>query len=336
MKSLKKVLYLFTLISLSWGSNAQDIHWTQFNHNPIFQNPGNAGQFNGDIRFTGNYKDQWRSVTVPFNTLAAAVDTKLRNNQKVGVGFSIFHDVVGDGSFRTIELQGNISYLIKLSSDSMHTIRPGLNIGMNHRQLNFDQFNFDNQFDGISYNPALSTGELLFTDRKTNLSIGAGAIYQYYKTERFNFTGGIGVYNINKPNQGFYTDVVNRDVRFDFFGKGIYKLNYDWDLVPGINVYLQGKYRELMLGSSVKYTLVDRLGEYRAVYAGVWYRNKDAASISLGMDYQTWFVGVSYDINFSSLVPASHARGGLEIAIRYIMNRFKPKKIIHRICPDYI
>ena len=33
-----------------------------------FSNPGNAGQFNGDVRFVANYRDQWRSVTVPFQT----------------------------------------------------------------------------------------------------------------------------------------------------------------------------------------------------------------------------------------------------------------------------
>jgi hypothetical protein len=99
---------------------------------------------------------------------------------------------------------------------------------------------------------------------------------------------------------------------------------------------IQGKYREYMVGSSLKYTLVNRLGTYRAVYAGLWYRNRDAAFLSLGMDYQNWFVGLSYDINFSSLAVASNARGGMEIAVRYVINRFKISKAIHRVCPDYI
>lgn len=327
---------LFILLLFSGYSTGQDIHWSQFNDNPIFQNPGNSGQFNGDVRFVGNYRDQWRSVTVPFSTISASVDAKSLKKRELGYGLMIFHDVVGDGNFRTIEVQGNVSYLIKLTADSMHTIRPGLNVGMNHRQLNFNNFYFDNQFNGIMYDPGLPTGELLYSDRKTNLSIGAGSIYQYYKGPRHNFTGGVGFYNINKPNQGFYNEVIQRDTRFNLFGKGIYKLNYDWDLVPGINISIQGKYREIVAGSSVKYTMINRLGEYRALYAGLWYRNKDAMYLSAGMDYQAWFFGVSYDVNFSKLVPASNLRGGLELAVRYIMYRIKPKKITHRICPDYI
>jgi type IX secretion system PorP/SprF family membrane protein len=324
------------LLILAHTVSAQDIHWSQFNDNPVFQNPGNAGQFNGDIRFVGNYRDQWRSVTVPFQTLNFSVDSKPLNRRDIGYALMVFHDVVGDGNFRTIEIQGNVSKVIKLTSDSTHSIRPGVNIGMNHRQVNFDKFYFDNQFNGVQFFPSLPTGEALFSDSRTNLSVGLGTIYQYYDNERLNFTGGIGVFNVNRPNQGFYGDVVRRDVRFTLFGKGIYELNYDWDLVPGIQVSVQGKYRELMVGSSVKYTLVNRMGDYKALYGGLFYRNRDAAFLSLGMDYQAWFVGVSYDINFSTLVPASRARGGLEIAVRYIMNRFKPKKIVHRICPDYI
>lgn len=318
------------------ASHAQDIHWSQFNDNPIFQNPANTGQFNGDIRFIGNYRDQWRSVTVPFQTINVTVDSKPYERRDIGYGIMVFHDVVGDGNFRTIEVQGSLSKLYKLTADSMHTMRLGFNFGINHRQLNFDKFYFDNQYNGVQFFPSLPTGESLASDRKTNISFGTGAIYQYHVNERMNFTGGLGFFNINRPNQGFYGQAIRRDLRVNLFGKGIYELNYDWDLVPGIQISFQGKYREIMVGSSVKYTLVDRLGEYRAVYGGLFYRNRDAAFISLGMDFQAWFVGVSYDVNFSKLVPASRTRGGLEIAVRYIMNRFKPKKIVHRICPDYI
>lgn len=336
MKTIQQInLIIFTFCLLGY-SNAQDIHWSQFNDNPIFQNPANSGQFNGDIRFIGNYRDQWRSVTVPFQTLNFTVDSKPYYRRDIGYGLMVFHDVVGDGNFRTIEVQGNASKLFKITADSMHTMRAGINLGMNHRQLNFDKFYFDNQYDGVQFYPVLPTGEVLASDRKTNFSVGTGAIYQYYVDEHFNITGGIGFFNLNRPNQGFYGQVIERDIRFNFFGKGIYPINYDWDLVPGMQISIQGKYREIILGSCAKYTLVDRMGEYRAVYGGLFLRNKDAAYLSLGMDYQDWFFGVSYDINFSKLVPASRVRGGLEIAVRYIMNRFKPKKIVHRICPDYI
>jgi type IX secretion system PorP/SprF family membrane protein len=328
-------LALFFLFSSSIAC-AQDIHWSQFDDNPIYQNPGNTGQFNGDVRFVGNYRDQWRSVTVPFNTINATVDATLPFNRNLGIGAMLLHDVVGDGQFRTVELQANASYLLKLTNDSTHTLRPGVNFGLNHRQLNTDQFYFDSQFDGIQFNPALSTNETFATDRRNNFSFGIGTIYQYYQNERFYITGGFAVFNINRPDQGFFSTEIKRDRRLNLFVKGIYKLNYDWDILPSIQFSSQGVYREFLIGARAKYTLINRLGEYRALYGGIFYRNKDAAFLSVGMDYQNWFVGMSYDINFSTLVPASRLRGGFELSVRYILTRFKPKKIVHRICPDYI
>ena len=67
-----KLLYLLCLLCFMMTSSvrSQDIHWSQFNDNQLFQNPGHAGHFDGDYRFIGNYRDQWRSVTVPFSTMA--------------------------------------------------------------------------------------------------------------------------------------------------------------------------------------------------------------------------------------------------------------------------
>jgi len=174
------------------------------------------------------------------------------------------------------------------------------------------------------------------TDKRSNLSTGVGALYEYRINERRKLTVGVGFYNLNRPNQGFYGQVIPRDIRMSLFAKGIYKLDIDWDLVPAIQFSWQGVYREFLIGSSLKYTLVNQLNDYKAFYAGLWYRNRDAGYLSVGMDYNQWFAGISYDINFSKLVPASRARGGIEIAVRYILNHFRPSKKLHRVCPDFI
>lgn len=335
MTKLKLHIFLFST-ALFYSVNAQDIHWSQFNDNQIFQNPGNAGHFNGDYRIIANYRQQWKSVTVPFTTLSFSGDTRLEKNKNIGLGALFFNDVAGDGKFRTVEFQTNASYLYKLTADSVHTIRPGINIGINHRQVNWDQYKFDNQYNGSFYDPSMPTNELYQSEKNTNISIGLGAVYEYQLSARKKITAGIGFYNLNRPNQGFYLEKVKRDIRTSIFVKGLYELNDDWDLVPSISFQVQGKYRELILGSSAKYTLINRLGQYKAVYFGAWFRNRDAGYLSAGLDYQSWFFGVSYDFNFSKLIPASNARGGIEFAARYIINRFKPKKIVHRICPDYI
>ncbi len=327
------ILLLMVRISTSFG---QDVHWSQFNEIPIYQNPALAGHFNGDYRFVANYRNQWKSVTVPFSTFSFSVDAPFKKIKNAGVGLLFLNDVTGDGKLRTTDLSGCLSYRLKLLPDSSKTMQLGISAGFNHRQINWNQLYFDNQFNGTNFDPSLPANEAMQTDRKTNLTIGMGLVYKQLLSKQNNISCGVGFFNLNKPNQGFYTQKIQRDIRVNIFGKGVFKIDPDWNIIPSMNVSFQGKYKELIAGSSLKYTLINKTGMYKALYGGLWYRSRDAAFITVGLDYQDWFAGISYDINFSSLVPASNHRGGFEIAARYIINYFKPQKIMHRVCPDFI
>ena len=331
---LKKwYIYLFYIV-MQTNLFAQDIHWTQFNQNPLFQNPSHAGSFKGDFRFISNYRNQWRSVTVPYSSFNFSYDQKINSSENLGVGFTFFNDNAGDGKFKTIELQSNLSYRIKISKQ--HLIRTGLNIGMNHRQINFSLLSFNNQYNGVTYDAALNSNETFTNQQNTNLSIGLGATYYFLQNEKEVLSFGLACFNINQPNQGFYNQTIKRDIRYNLFIKGQRKINTLYDILPSFQLNFQGTYKEIILGSSFKYTMVNEPRKYRATYIGAWFRNKDAILLTGGIDNQNWFAGVSYDINISKLVPASHFRGGFELSVRYIITSLKPKKIIHRICPDYI
>ncbi len=331
-----KRLLTFLLVVQKLTCVGQDMHWSQFNEIPLYQNPAFTGHFNGDYRFVANYRNQWKSVTVPFSTFSFSVDAPLKKNNKIGTGLLFLHDVTGDGKLKTIDLLGSLSYRFKLLADSTKTIRLGMTLGLNHRQINWNQLYFDSQFNGYTFDSSLPTNETFQTDRKTTMTLGLGMIYAQQISKYTKITCGVGLFNLNRPNQGFYTQKIQRDIRVNFFGKGDIKLDPDWNIIPSVNLSFQGKYKELIIGSSLKYTFIHKTGMYKALYSGLWYRSLDAAFLTFGLDYNDWFVGVSYDINFSSLVPASNHRGGFEIATRYILNYFKPQKIMHRVCPDFI
>lgn len=314
---------------------SQDIHWSQFNDNPIFQNPAETGSFYGDTRFIGNFRDQWRSVTIPYQTFSFSIDRKWKG---ISYGFLGFHDQAGDGKMRTLEVQGNLAKSIKLTSDSIQNIRLGINVGMNHRQVNTDAFYFDAQYNGYIFNPLLSTNENFQSDRKTNASIGIGCLYSYSTSFRNYLKIGISGFNLNRPNQGFYQETIHRDIRMTAQIKYCRPITENLDIMPSLQFSKQGTYNELLLGSSIRYYLPgsSRNYIYKALMAGLWLRGKDASILTVGYEYQDLFVGLSYDINFSKLVPASRARGGFEIAVRYILFRYRPKQIDHRVCPDFI
>lgn len=307
------------------------MHWTQFNDNPLFQNPGNSGLFKEDLRFVANYRNQWQSVTVPFSTSSFSIDTK---HKGWGLGFLAFHDQVGDGKLSTLEGQLNVSKPFSIPSFSGHLFSPGINLGFNYRQVNWGLLYFDNQYNGYVFNPSAPSNETFQSDSKMNLSLGLGMVDNWTINDQWQLETGLSSFNVNRPNQGFYNEIVRRDLRWNLFTKARYALNTDWVLMPSIQYSRQGTYQEFIIGGLARYVFSKR--ERIQLYSGLWWRNKDALALNVAFEKGPMYVGLSYDINYSKLVPASNARGGFELSFKYVFSRFKPKQIIHRVCPDFI
>lgn len=333
--NLKYILLIFTCV-LSGIVSAQDVHWSQFFDNPLLYNPSNAGNFKGNARFHLNYRDQWRSVTKPFSSFSFSYDTRFTKKREVGLGLSLLNDASGDGKFKTLEIQVSPSYEKILEKDSSKVFAFGAQLALNQRNFSFSKYYFDEQYNGTNYDPNLPITESLTTDKKTNLSIGIGTRYSHRFDRKKNLTVGLSLFNINRPNQGFYGEKVKRDMRLSVIVSSEIKLKDKLSLLPSILFQRQGKYTEIILGSRLKYTLKQEEKTYTALYAGLFFRTKDAIFFNAGLDYNSWSFGLSYDVNLSTLVPASAARGGIEIVTKYVINRFKPKQIQHRICPEYI
>ncbi len=143
--------------------------------------------------------------------------------------------------------------------------------------------------------------------------------------------------NLNSAKQSYYNDNnIRLDPRFVLHSKGRWKAADKINLLPGFLWMKQGKHQELIVSMETEYVLIDFMNTYKSIWAGISYRNNDAAYLTTGMNYDSWKIGLSYDLNISKLIPASMLRGGFEIAIIYIIDRTPIEKIIHRICPDYI
>ena len=255
---------------------AQDIHWTQFNNNPIFQNPAGAGNFKEDLRLTANYRTQWRSVTIPFQTTALAADTKWK---QWGFGLNYFHDQVGDGKFQTNEVQISACYPISLNQK--HVLRPALQVGFNQRQLNSNAFYFDSQYNGYIFDQNAPTNEFFQTASMTKPMLGLGFIHQYNINKQYHFQSGVGLFNLTRPNQSFFQDNTQRDLRLNIFAQLRYQYTAQLFFEPSFQLNFQGPYRALTLGGIGEYVLSSK--DKISINAGLWWRTKDAFCLQFGM-----------------------------------------------------
>jgi len=330
-------LFLLSFFSIL-HTVAQDIHFSQYDLSPINLNPAMTGQFVGDYRFIGNYRTQWSSVTVPYNTFSLGSDIRnLLSDKNFAAGIQLNQDKAGDSRFKTFQANISGSYLIPVTSDSTQNISFGVQTGFTNKKIAYAPLYFDAQYDGYSYDSNLPTQESFKTNKMTYFNFHLGSSYFNQIEKRKSVAFGVALFNITKPSVSFSNESnVRLDRRLVFHANAEWKVSEKLNVLPSMLFMRQGKFSEFNFGGAAKYILTDFIGLYRTVWFGLFYRNKDAGFMTMGVDYDNWKVGLSYDVNTSSLVPASRRRGGLEIAVIYIFNKTPFKRIQHRVCPNYI
>src|SRR5580698_214228 len=92
---------------------AQDIHFTQFDMQPLIINPAFRGMFDGQVRAGAIYRNQWASVTVPYVTYGASVDLPLlieRNGDYLAAGLQLYKDQAGDANLSNFTGMVSVAY----------------------------------------------------------------------------------------------------------------------------------------------------------------------------------------------------------------------------------
>ncbi|MBK9283941.1 MAG: PorP/SprF family type IX secretion system membrane protein [Sphingobacteriaceae bacterium] len=331
MKFKSKIICLvFYLLSIQF-LNGQDIHFSQFSESPLLINPATAGAIRHPIRLVVNYKNQWKSVINPYQTIAIAFDSKLYLNRKkkgvyVGYGVSLFNDKSGLAKITTN--QANVDLAAHVPLNRHHQITLGIKTGFYEKHLNPAGLKWDNQYDGKAYNSALSSGEGFALTSIGKFDLGSGLLYTLDQHESgIIFQGGFAMAHLTKPKNAFLLSKNSLQYKYT----GHLNLQYhpsgsSYVLMPAVLYSRQGAHQEIIAGSKIKLLLGDQTREKvllntftlisSAVQFGVFYRLKDAVIFSTAIEYRkNLTIGVSYDVNVSKFTAASKFRGGLEFSL---------------------
>ncbi len=344
-KKLKQLSLLLLFNSIFLMSSGQDIHFTQFNESPLTLNPASTAA-TVDMRAILNYRTQWKSVTVPYQTYGASFEFKARLMQwakvdpghrtgyfskaknNLAFGFNFFRDKAGDAAMGTT--QANLSVATHLAVSPNSSIGLGIQGGIVQRSINYAQVRWDNQYNGTSYNAALPSGE---TNIPSNFIYGdysAGIQWNYGKGEMYIAANnemkanlGLAVYHVSQPNQSFVGDKDKLFTKFAFHGGLVYGIqNSNVLLAPSFMYLRQGPQQELNIGSMVKYKLHENtkytgFKQASVVSIGAFFRAKDAVALVAQMEINKFAIGFSYDVNLSGLKTVSSGRGGFEVTLRF-------------------
>lgn len=328
---MKKIFYIL-ILGLSCSLKAQDWHFSQFDASPLMVNPGAAGSYQGDYRGNLNYKSQWASISNPYKSMAASFDMPALRNYNgyklTGLGLYIMRDKAGKSGYGFTQANLNISQSIAVTK--FQEISLGLSFGYGQVSANLNGLRWDNQYNGYEYDGALPTGEGLFFPKSNYFDISAGLLFRFFSTDLNETQFGISASHLNRPWQATLSDV-NSDVlrmKFIVHGKSDIPLGQSPGtfIIPTFYIASQSASTEIMAGTSVKTTLGMKslYTGYQSnsyVHIGGYYRYKDALIAYAAYEWQSMLkLGMSYDINFSLLTPASSSRGGLEISLTWLGN----------------
>ncbi len=318
---------------------AQDIHFSNWNMSPLNINPANTGGFNGDGRLIFNYRRQWQSVPIPYSTFSFGSDFNLKKsfaqktNQAVGVLFN--HDAAGDGRYKINEFKVPLSHKINFKFDSTFTATIGLMAGFTNINIDANKLSYDRQWDGDIYNSGLANGEAFNNQSKTFADAGIGTVISKQFKNKIKVTVGYNLNHINKPNISFYNNAkVTLKPKHNEFLQLHYNVSNKAFLMLEYYAAQQQKFRENLVGASYYYTINTKTKTI--INAGLLTRIGDAFITTLGLEYESTRVQLSYDYNYSQFKKATNTRGGFELSLIYIYAKpkiFVPKT---RVCPIYM
>lgn len=317
--------------------SGQDFHYSQFYNAPLSVNPALTGIFNGDERFTGSLRDQWRNIPVPWFTFSLGYDRKFypKKNRDGFFGGGLFfnYDVQGASSLRLANINLSGSYTRKLDSKNLVTI--GALLGYSSRGFNEQNLTWDRFWDPNTFviDPTIGSGENFDYSRFGFLESSLGLNYRWQKTERTKLDLGVGGFHLIQPKAKFTNSITQKlPVRISAYAIWSRRMTDKMDLQLDGLYQFQKEYNEWLVGGYLNFYLNQNRGKEFEFRVGLGYRTRQAIFPKIGFEFKNIMIAASYDIYMTDFAK-QHGGSGPEIHFRYLIRHVKP--LGYKICPIY-
>jgi len=349
---LRRLICMSALISVLAPevAKAQDPQFSQFYAAPLYLNPAFAGSTNQG-RAGINYRNQWPSIDANFTTISAFADFYLED-YKSGIGMIINRDYVNLVGLQSLSLALQYSYDLEIVKGL--SFRPGFEVALYNRSIDFGRLTFGDQFDFDRGEPINPTGESLRGSNKFFPDLSAGGVF--YTPRAWV---GFAAHHLTQPNQSISGDVSRLPIKYSahggwkfllkpgIMGQGVYSRKSERSIAPAVQYRHQGPFDQMDVG--MYFT-------FEPILLGTWYRgipfkqvegfsNNESIVLLVGLTIlrgdakrqDVLNMGYSYDYTISKLGPG--AGGSHEFSLVYtfpIRNPRKPpldKMVIP--CPEF-
>jgi len=330
------ILCLCSIFFTKKNAHAQDLHFSQFYNSPLNVNPGLTGVYNGDKRLLASYRNQWSSVPVPWTTYSVSYDQKLYlknyDNFFFNVGGLLNYDRQGDSNISLSNL--NAVFSCSHITNPATVITMGALVGYSSRAFDNTSLRWDSQWNGDTFDPNLP-GEVFNAQMVDFIETAFGVNVRLQRSSRTKIDLGGAAFHFLQPKIAFLsTDDIELPRRYSGTTEASLQLGEKLDVLAKGLYQRQQDYEEIVVNGLFKYYLNQSRGNQVNLYFGAGYRLSGAVFPTFAIDYNQFYVSLSYDIDISDATAKTNGRGGPELHFRYIIKSVKPLGQF-KICPIY-
>lgn len=319
----KSCLSLVYLLVAATRLAAQDFTFSQFYEQPLLRNPALSGLFNGDLRISMAYRDQWGAITVPFRTTSLSIENKIPvgdHHDVLTIGAQMSMDGAGDIRLRRTQLLPSINFHKSLNGEKDTYLSLAFMGGPVSSQFDITQLKFGDQYNGGSFSPSNPTQQPIVNNNYSywDLSTGLSFSSTLNNQTRFYIAAGLAHFTTPVIRSSTTTRASSLAPKLSL-NLGLHgKVGENSHLIAFTDYYSQGGNHQLLGGFMYGISATQFEDEEATViYFGSFLRYGDAVIPVVKMEFGQMSIGVSYDVNVSKLKTVSNWRGGLELTASY-------------------
>lgn len=345
----KVLVFACVLMLFIEGSvTAQDPQFSQFYAAPLYLNPALTGS-TGQARAGINYRNQWPAIDANFTTFSAYFDYFIEDKNS-GVGMIFTHDTEGLAGLHSTSIGLQYSYELFITKNL--GFRPGAQVALFNRDINFNKLTFGDQFNPVTgdFLDQPSAEQFNTNFSKTFVDLSLGGVF-FTKVAYL----GIAAFHLTQPNQSIIDEDSPLPIKlsvhggFKFYmkpgavGSGIYTREAERSIGPAFQYRHQGDFDQMDLG--LYYTV-------EPLVLGLWYRgvpfknvngfvNNESLVFLLGFTRigakEALNIGYSFDYTISELTAGSGGAHEFSLVYTWPMRnpRKPPKDKLVIPCPDF-
>lgn len=311
-----------------------DPHFTQNYMYPMAVNPALTGAMDGSYRVSSIYRNQWKNISNPYSTVG--VSAEIATPKNINIGVSYFKQTAGDSGYQYNLANISLAYSgVKFGKTGDQQISFAAQGGFVNSKFDASGFKFGQQWQpGIGYVSGTGSGEnidnlsafipditfgVYYLDRTPNKTISAfGGVSTFHVTQpRFSFLGNIGQ---NKLPMRLSAQAGIKVV----LKNGVF-------VVPNVIYNRQGTASEIIAATYAQFFVNDDVD----VMLGGNMRLNDSVSPFVGLYFKGLIVGLSYDVNTSSLQTTAPNSNAFELSISFTGGKSPAHNSVYFNCPRF-